>query len=486
MDKKDENITKSEKERKLMREEFAKLTTVNIARRRNRLSSLGWRSPSSMNILSEDKLDAELDGSNVNDVYLREVSKALYVKSSQYRRMVNYFSEASTLDWLAVPSDDTDLKTYRAVISDLERLNVKHEFVKIMKSVFKEGSYYGLIIENKESVHFHKVDAKDIILYGVVDGIFTIGVSTHFFELEDISMYSSELRMAIVNARQNKEPYVIVPYKDSIAIKADEDSDVSVPPMAGSFRAILELEKYKKLRKVRDKLNTYKILVQKIPLQNDKNSNRADNFAIEADTATAFHEIFAESLPEEIQLVTTPMEVDDITVSQNQNSETDNVSNAEANFWNSNGVSEVLFGKANNNVGIKYSLKVDETMVFAILRQLERWVNIRIKDMSGKKNKVRFKILDITHYNRDEYIELLLKTAQFGLPVKLELASALGYNPREAIDMMNFENNILKLHENMIPLMSSHVVGNEVGQGRPKDESNETTEGADRAEGNTE
>lgn len=479
----DKKVEKSEQEKKLMREEFAKLTTVNITRRRNRLSSLGWRS-ATINILSEEKLDAELDSSVVNDSYLREVSKALYIKSSQYRRMVNYFAEASTLDWLAVPSEDTDLKTYRAVVSDLERINIKHEFVKIMKSVFKEGSYYGLVIENKESVHFHKVDAKDVILYGVVDGIFTIGVATHFFELEDISMYSSELRMAIVNARQNNEPYVIVPYKDSIAIKADEDSEVSVPPMAGSFRAILELEKYKKLRKVRDKLNTYKILVQKIPLQNDKNSNRADNFAIEADTATAFHEMFADSLPEEIQLVTTPMEVEDITVRQNQNSETDNVSNAEANFWNSNGVSEVLFGKANNNVGIKYSLKVDETMVFAILRQLERWVNIRIKDMAGKKNKVRFKILDITYYNRDEYIELLLKTAQFGLPVKLELASALGYNPREAIDMMNFENNTLKLHENMIPLMSSHV-GAE-GQGRPEDKSGETTEGADRAQGNTE
>lgn len=473
-----------EENNKTTREQFAKLTTVSIGKRGNRLSALGWRS-AKVNILSEESLDRELDGGTVNEIYLRKVSQALYLKSSQYRRMINYFGESSTLDWLAVPSDDTDVKTYRAVIADLERLNIKHEFMKIIKSVFKEGSYYGIVVENKESIYYNKVDPDMVRIYGVVDGIYAIAVDRSFFVDEDISIYSSELRMEILKTRENNQSHVFIPYKDSIAIKADEDSYASVPPMAGSFRAILELEKYKKLRKVRDKLNTYKILVQKIPLKHDGKSQRSDDFAIEADTATLFHEMFADSLPEEIQLVTTPMDVEDITVRQNQNSETDNVSNAEANFWNSNGVSEALFGKANNNMGIKYSIKVDETMVFAILRQLERWVNMRIKDMAGKKNKVRFKILDVTYYNREDYIEMLLKSAQFGLPVKLELASALGYNPREAIDMMNFENNVLKLHENMIPLQSSHT-GDAEGGGRPSDKSGETTEGADRAQGQSE
>ena len=470
-------------EKQTPKQDFSKLRTVSIARRSRRLSALGWRS-TAINILSEESIDREMDNGKVNEEYLRAVSVALYAKSSQYRRMVNYFSELSTLDWLVVPSDDTDLKTYRAVISDIERLNVKHEFMKIMKSVFKEGAYYGLLIENKESVYYNKVDASAVQIYGVVDGIFTIAILTTFFDNEDISIYSSELRMAILNARNNNSSHVVVPYKDSIAIKADEDTHMSVPPMSGSFRAILELEKYKKLRKVRDKLNTYKILVQKIPLKEGGKSKRADDFAIEADTATTFHEMVADSLPEEIQLVTTPMEIEDITVKQNQNSEADNVSSAESNFWNSNGISEALFGKADNNMGIKYSIKVDETMVFAILRQMERWVNIRIKDMAGKKNKTKFKILDITYYNRDEYIEMLLKNAQFGLPVKLELCSALGYNPRESLDMMNFENNVLKLHENMIPLQSAHTGAlNEEGQGRPSDKSGETTEGADRAQG---
>lgn len=468
--------------RDVVKHDFAKIQALSISKLNRRLRSSTIRQ---LNILDEDRLNDEMSRGAINPVYLREVSKALYVKSSQYRRIINYFSDSPLLNWIIIPNEDTDLKTYRSVNVEIEKLNLEHEAKKMFRVLYKTGSYYGIVIDAKSYIHFVDVDADLVQLVSISDGLSNFAVATHFFDDDDISVYSTELRNAIILARNGNEPYVVVPSQDSISLKIDEDVEYSVPPFSGSFKSILELEQYKKLRTIRDKLNTLKIIVQKIPVRDGSNKN--DDFAIEANTVALFHDLLADSLPEEIMLATTPMDVSDISLKQNITSDTDNVSKAESNFWNTNGVSEALFGKATNAIGLSYSIKVDESTMFMVLRQLERWVNRRVKGMAGKKSKVKYKILDMTEYNKDDYIETLLKNAQFGLPVKLELASALGYNPREAIDMINFENNVLKLHENMIPLQSSHVT-TETGtdpNGRPqKGNTEDVTDGAERARDN--
>lgn len=469
--------------REVVKHDFARLQSLSVSKLGK---YTGSRMRSSLNILDESRLEREMSNGSINPEYLRQVSKALYAKSLQYRRIVNYFADSPLMSWLVLPNEDTDLKTYRSVNAEIEKLNLEHEAKKMFKILYKTGSYYGILIETSNFVHFSNVDADMVQIETITDGIPDFSVVTSFFDEDsDIQMYSKDLRTAIAVARKNRDPLVRIPSADSIVLKIDEDIAESIPPFSGSFKAILELEKYKKLRTIRDRLNTFKIIVQKIPVRDSSNKN--DDFMIEADTVDLFHDLLSQSLPEEVMLATTPMDVTDIALKQTITSDTDNVAKAESNFWNTNGVSEALFGKATNAVGLSYSIKVDETMMFSVLRQLERWVNRRIKGMAGKKSKTKYRILDITEYNKKEYLENTLKNAQFGLPVKLELASALGYNPREAIDMIKFENDVLKLHESMIPLQSSHV-GAEVDEnGRPvKADDEQVDESTERARDNKE
>ena len=65
-----------------------------------------------------------------------------------------------------------------------------------------------------------------------------------------------------------------------------------------------------------------------------------------------------------------------------------------------------------------------------------------------------------------------MKDAQYGVPVKSAIAASLGLNPPNMSAMLYMENEILKLHDNMIPLQSSYTQSSDNEGGRPTAEEN--------------
>ena len=63
--------------------------------------------------------------------------------------------------------------------------------------------------------------------------------------------------------------------------------------------------------------------------------------------------------------------------------------------------------------------------------------------------------IEVTPYNKNDVKEQLLKSAQYGSPVKLALASLDGLSPLDALGSEFLENKCLELHKNWIPLQSS-------------------------------
>src|SRR5690606_18496043 len=139
------------------------------------------------------------------------------------------------------------------------------------------------------------------------------------------------------------------------------------------------------------------------------------------------------------------------------------------------GVSQHLFNSdKSTGVGLEKSVLTDEETVFAILRQVERWINRKIKRESGKY-KYKFEFLDMTIFNKDTYYDKFLKAAQFGVPVKLEIGASLGLSPLDVINKAVLENDILGLGDLFVPLTSSHTQNgdNLDTGGRPKKPENE-------------
>jgi len=170
-------------------------------------------------------------------------------------------------------------------------------------------------------------------------------------------------------------------------------------------------------------------------------------------------------MPEGVKVKTSPLdfEVIDFADSQNKN---DIVGIGQQHFYDSAGSTPVLFGeKSANGVGMQAGMKTDEAYVIHMYRQFERFINFKLKEVSGR---YRFKITfpDITKFNVKEKLDMYLNAAQYGFP-KLLVSAALGLTPRQLVNLCNFEES-LNLSGILKPLASSHTQNDNNKSGRDK------------------
>ena len=107
-------------------------------------------------------------------------------------------------------------------------------------------------------------------------------------------------------------------------------------------------------------------------------------------------------------------------------------------------------------------------IVFAVMRQLERWVNRKLKSVSSSY-KFRINFLPVTHYNIAEMHERYLKDATYGMPTRTAALATAGYAGTDYENMTYLENEILGLGNGEMPLKSSNTQSGSAGDegGRP-------------------
>ena len=73
-------------------------------------------------------------------------------------------------------------------------------------------------------------------------------------------------------------------------------------------------------------------------------------------------------------------------------------------------------------------------------------------------NPCKIHFFEVGRLTRDEYVEELLKKAQYSLPTKLAVLSLNGIDPLDTISLNHLEEDILKLGDKFItPLNSSYT-----------------------------
>lgn len=70
----------------------------------------------------------------------------------------------------------------------------------------------------------------------------------------------------------------------------------------------------------------------------------------------------------------------------------------------------------------------------------------------------RFRILDFTHFSRDEKVKELLSGAQNGLVPPSYVASAQGINPYEFLNNVDLETDVLDITSRLKPLQTSYTL----------------------------
>ena len=409
----------------------------------------------------------------INQKKLVDISQQLYATSTQYRRLINHFSGMVKFSSVITPivdlksekslTPDVIAKQYQSIGRDIKKMKMFSEFRKFYKTALIEDVAYGWIHETDDSFFIQNLDYKMCRISSIEDGVYNFAIDMEYIESDETRLNYLPKEVTTLyrgwkierGRDRNTSKWKEMPSKKTICIKVSDEILETFPFFAGVFDSIYDVEAFKQLRKDSAELANYMALALKLPI---RDSNDNNDFKIDAQMYTYFNQVVQSVVPEQVGVFTTPMEVDTIKF-DNKLAGDDGVEKATKNVWNDSGISSVLFNTeaSSTTQGIEKSIKTDEEIVFATLAQFEAWVNRYLRYKYKKKLIFNVSLLPVTVFNQKEVYDMYLSAGQYGVPIKSHLASVVGLEPIEVMSMAYLENEVLKMHETLIPLQSSHT-----------------------------
>ena len=234
-------------------------------------------------------------------------------------------------------------------------------------------------------------------------------------------------------------------------------------------------------------MEAYKLVYAKI--DTISGTKDVDDFEIDLNLANAFYEKLQEAVPDNVAFAMSPMKLESIDFNSNGANDVNIISDAYENIIDANGGIVLNHNKITNSASFKLALQFDCMDAMAPVEQINAWINLWIRNHIGETGMV-VEFNNTSPYFVTDRIDQLLKVAQYGVPVKLELASLLNANPVKERGMAYMEE-MLGLSDTSWnkPLLSRNVQsGNpENGDGSEgrtaKDDEPLTDEGEDTRDG---
>lgn len=413
---------------------------------------------------------------------LRNLSRFLFDSSSHYKRLIDYFSTMLTFDYvvdiynqtnyeITKELKDTIQKRYINTVNKLENMNMKHEFSKLVTKSLIEGVVYGYEYSAKNSYFIDILDPDYCAISSIEDGVYNYSFNFQYFDTRkgEIDRFSDEFKdkYKIYQSDKRNKKWQELDSSKTICIKISE-SEHSIPMLAGVFEEIYALYTYKDLQLSKTEMDNYLLLVASLPYQKDA-KDRENAFALSLDIAERYFNMMGDALPPMIGTILSPFDkIEPIKLSKNEK-ELDTLTLAENSIYNSAGVSRGLFNSdKSSGAALNKAISVDESTMFKILRQIERWVNRKLKD---ENKKIHFKVtfLNITEHSRKEMIDKYKEASALGLPVKRHFCASLGLSPSDIQNSILLENDVMDITNKLIPLSSSYTQTSDDKGGRPDD-----------------
>lgn len=439
--------------------------------------------------VSKEAILRAIETKDINQ--LRSYSQYFFHASGEYRRLVEYFAKVLTFDFVVVPilhdekgKDNTRFqKSFKTILDYSNKAHIQETGRLIAHTVIKDGAFYGYERELNNDYILQQLPTSYCRTRYKIDGNFAVEFDFSFFdqyrkEEDKVLAFNSfppefqKMYQAYLNDKQTFRWQILNPDFARAHMLTDE-----VPMLASTFPDLIELEDFKKIDKQRAEGQIDEIVVQKIPVTED------GELTLELDEIKTIHENAKGMLAgTRKRVLTTPAEISPLTFSDSNKTIQDDVEKGLRTVYSSAGTPMILFSSGLNgggSVGLERSIKIDEAVMFELLDQFQRWYEVRFRKIVSANKLFSFDILfpQITIFNRKEMWELYQGGASLGFPTKLLSMAALGVNQSEMAALMYYENEILKLHENMQPVSSAHTQPGEGEAGRPQEEGDISEEG---------
>lgn len=435
---------------------------------------------------------------------LREISDYFYRTNGIYFRVCNYFAQMYRYDWYIVPevydkkpNEEKITNEFKKILNYLDNSYIKKVCADVALQVLKNGAYYGMVVPSKNGVILQELPIEYCRCRYYVGSLPVVELNMKFFDtqfsdvtyrLKVLKSFPEDVQKGYLLYKQGKlvseyngdSPgwYALTP---GSAIKFDFNNG-DVPMFANAIPAILDLQAAQELDRRKQMQKLLKIIVQKLPT--DKNGD----LIFDVDEAEDIHRNAVEMLANAVgvDVLTTFTDVDSVNISDTSTATSvDELEKVERGLYNSLGVSQNMFN-TEGNLALEKSVLNDEAICRSLLLQFSAFYDQVVQNLSinSKKYKFRLYMLETTQYNYKEMSKLYKEQVQIGYSKMLPQV-ALGHSQSFIINSCRFENEVLKLHEIMIPPMMSSTMSSEDVLGRTNKSASNKTQSNIEGEGTT-
>lgn len=408
-----------------------------------------------------------------NQRNLRKLSNYLYTVSHVYRRLIQFKAlQVPLKSWTAYPdipiteSIDKDkiLSNYEKVCNYVRNMAMETQILKCLLQAWKNDIVYGFCYGEPEQgeffIHILDPDYCKISSQQYYSGV--IGFAFDFSFFDGTNSFYLDVYDPIFKKMYNKYQndgnlrWQELPIEKTFCIKVNLDNlDFPIPPLSGMFSSVIDLVDLQGIQNLKDEMEVYKLIYAKI--DTISGAKNPDEFEIDLDLANAFYQKMVDALPENTTMFLSPMELGSIDFTSNTANDTNMIEDAYSNLIDANGGIVLNHNRITNSTAFKLALQFDTMDAVALVQQINAWINLWIKNHLGDTG-IRVEYSDVSPFFIDDKIDKLLKVAQYGVPIKMELASLAGLNPVKERGMSYLEEALgLSTTTWNNPLVSSNV-----------------------------
>lgn len=416
-------------------------------------------------IINSGSLDAQVN-----------LSRNYFDKDGFYKRLITHYATLMKYVGILIPnpsfgkslSTDFISKKYYNATTFIDNMHIPSFLENCALRALCDGAYFGVIITLDKKTfsvldlpghyccsRFKDIQGNDIIEFNV----------EYFNTIYDKKARDSALAVypEVISKHYRKyksgkikNKWVKIPPEIGVCFPFYDGRPcfLNVIPASINYDEAVGTERDRQIEEIK------KILVQKVPHLQD------GSLLFEPVEALEMHKGAVGMLKgnKNISVLTTYTDVDAIVSRTSSESAQNNLEKMKDNIYYESGTSSQLFG-TNSNLALSTSLINDMAFIMPLIHKFETFIT-NIVNFAHSNSNINFKytILPVTYYNEKDYIAQALNMANSGYSFLIP-AIAMGLSQNDINNIKDLENDVLKLRDKFIPLMTSYTQSSEENKG---------------------
>lgn len=403
-----------------------------------------------------------------------KASKKLYAINTLYSSIINYLSNMYMWRYKVTPhrsytkskaksnkviSEQDFQQDYRLMLEAVDGLSVETKFPSLLSQLFIEGAVYFTTVYDEEQVlidtlllpndRCRKVGETQYgtnIIQFDMQYFDSLGLTNE--ELKDyLATFPSEIQKGYKKYKKESSlRWVLLDPTYSSCLMMNE---YGVPTLYYLYSSILNYEKYQDNELERNENLLKYIVVQKMPIYQDK-------LIFEMDEVASLHKSMRKIVDkgDKARLLTTYGDVDVKRIAEDESTQSDILSKALNSIYSNGGFNPTFF-TGDSVTALQMALIRDQGFVWHFVQQLTNFYNLVLNNyLKLKYYEADFEILRISSYSYKDDIEVFRNNATLGVG-KLDYLVASGTKQRNVQDTLDLEGY---LHLDQIrPMQTSYT-----------------------------